>query len=364
MDKCLELDMRLVNLFPEPLPTTKIMNAAKKVGFEFDEPADAMKRGATYHVRTKHGQKLGTDAEGYIYSSGACAKKLEAYLGFERIAASLGVSTIGWNFTNQDENEDMLAFLKEQGIQNIEIAPTSIWGSWDGVREAVADGRVAEFAKDMEQKGFTITSMQAILYQLTYQLFSDTDDFYRHFELIVDLADQLSLGKRDIKIVFGAPKNRNPEINDEKAMEIAVEMFTKIGDLCKGRHAIVCMEANPPAYGCEFLNTLQSCKEFAKVVGHQCIQFMVDTGCASLGGDALNFTKADVNDLAHVHLSQPYLGPFASDDSFLETLRVMREVLLKKNNWIIETRNTGNVDDFKNTVVAVKKNLMEFMGSL
>ena len=368
IDQAIASGQLLINLFPEPLATEEIYNAAIKSGFKFEEPADKQKPGATYHVQSKYGQVFKSNKPGYLYDKTATYYKIFSYLAHERISKSLGVSSIGWNGKDAAENELILAFLKDQGIRNIEIAPTSIWGPWDEVKKAVADGRVRKFALDLKEQGFTITSMQAILYQLPdIQLHTTADTFISHFKMLVDLANELAVEEQNIKIVFGAPKNRNvPQgVAEDVALKHAHQVFQTIGEYAQGKHATLVIEANPPAYGCFFLNTLDTAREFVHRVKNENIKYMIDTGCASLGNeDLVKVTPEFVDCLAHVHLSQPNLAPFPDNDEFVGTLTKLKSALFYGTNWILETRNTQNPLDFQQSVKSLQKNLVDFLMTL
>jgi sugar phosphate isomerase/epimerase len=360
IEMALDKGLKLVNFFPEPLDTSIIMDIAKKVGFKFTEPADQVKRGATYHIKSKFG--------GYLYDKETVARRLHVYLAQERIAKSLGISTIGWNFQNTKETTQVLEFLKSRDISNIEIAPTSIWGSWDAVKAALQSGQVRDFAEDLDRKGFKITSMQAILYQLPdIQLFVNDSQFEDHFKFLVDLCEAVSVQGQDIKMVLGAPKNRNApnDMSEPEAETYAASKLLRVADMAIGKPSTVCIEANPPAYGCEFLNKLDTAKEFTEKYPHPKLKFMIDTGCASLGNDDLEkVNERYIENLAHVHLSQPYLGAFTADQDYLTTLKKIEPALLQNPTWIIETRNTGQVEDLKTTIDVVKANLEALFTSL
>jgi sugar phosphate isomerase/epimerase len=362
IENVLESNVKLINLFPEPLDTSIIMDTAKKVGFKFEEPSDKVKRGAAYHICSKHGENA------YLYGKETVEKRLHRYLAQERITASLAVSTIGWDFQNTKETTKVMNFLKNKGILNIEIAPTSLWGSWDGVKEALESGKVRDFAEDLDRKGFSITSMQAILYQLPeIQLFRNDDLFENHFKLLIDLCEAISVKGQEIKIVLGAPKNRNApmEMTQEESFLFAAKKLHKVANLALDKPATICIEANPPAYGCEFLNTLDTAKEFTERYQHPKLKFMIDTGCAVLGNDDLSKVDSSfVQNLAHVHFSQPFLGPFTADQNYLEILKVIKSAVLENKTWTIETRNTGKVEDLLNTVDVVQATLEQFLVSV
>jgi len=359
---CLKNKLKLVNLFPEPLDTMSIVKIAKNCLFDFDEPSDSAKKGAIYNVRTEFGQIFGSKVDGYIRNDSFL--RMHEFMARQRIQSALGVSTIGWTFVDAKETDDILTYLNQLKIQNIEIAPTSIWGSWDEVRESLFSGKVRKFAANMADKGFKITSMQAVLYQLPdIQLFAPDGQFVEHFKFLCDLAKELSLEGQIIKIVFGAPKNRNPpsDLSEAQAFELASAKFFEIAEYATKCQAVLCIEANPPAYGCFYLETLDKARKMVETVNTPGLDFMLDTGCANLGNETLgNIDKQYVKKLGHLHLSQPQLAQFINSDDLLVTLKKIKNALCRSPVWIVEVRNT-NAEDLKESLAIVKEALYKLM---
>lgn len=370
MDKIVQLGLPLVNLFPAPISTSLITECAKNSGFKFDEPADWEKKGANYHILTKYGSSLGSSVSNYIYDANTTVACLKKFFWEERIRYSLGVSSIGWNYSDPTETADVLSFFKANDIKNIEIAPLTIWGTWENTKSALENGESRKFALDMCEQGFNITSMQGVHFMKPeVQLFANDDLFVEHFKLLIDLAHSLSMNDRKIKIVFGSPKNRNPlpgpAVHSAENMDVAERKFNEIASYAADKNAVIVIEANPSAYACEFLNTLSLVHDFVQQMNSPNIKFMVDTGCASLGQEDLSIVKGSFADnIEHVHLSQPFLKPFPPTTEFESQLDMIKSALMKSTNWIIETRNTGDRQDLKNTVNAVKQNLTNLLQTL
>ena len=362
LDLAVDNNIPLINLFPSPIATSEILKCARLSGFVFDEPAEPEKKGACYNVKTKYGKLVQSQEPGYIYGVDQTFANLKSFFIQERICSSLGVSCIGWNYLDIAENETILNFLQAQRIRNIEIAPMAIWGSWEAVRKALSENKITEFASKMQELGFKITSMQGVHYQQPdVQLFANNDTFVEYFKFLIDVANALSLNEHQVRIVFGSPKNRNPLDNTEphsvENMAIAERRFREICDYASDKNVIVLIEANPPAYGCHFLNTLPLANEFVNKIGSSKLKMMVDTGCAALGQETLDNLDPMLKNIAHIHLSQPNLKPFPLKSDFTRQLDKILPALHKEGNWVIETRNTSNVQDFMNTVLNVKENL-------
>ena len=80
------------------------------------------------------------------------------------------------------------------------------------------------------------------------------------------------------------------------------------------RHgACLCLEANPADYGCDFMTSAADAARLVRAVAHPGVGLHLDTACMHLAGDdprSLIETHADI--LRHVHVSEPFLGPFDS----------------------------------------------------
>ena len=79
----------------------------------------------------------------------------------------------------------------------------------------------------------------------------------------------------------------------------------------------IAIEANPKAYGTNFLNRVPETEAFVRKVDHPAIRLIVDVGALQMGGDfdqieAIAEQTRDV--ISHVHMSEPDLEPAPADE--------------------------------------------------
>lgn len=220
---------------------------------------------------------------------------------------TLAISNIAWS---ADEDAEVLSWLTGQGVLGIEIAPTRIWPGWTGASPAAAAGLRDKLA----EQGLHVPALQAALFDRPgLLLFGDVltrRDLVTHLALVASLAGALGAGA----IVFGAPRNRDRgTLSHGEAMRAARDTLRAIGDACAAAGTSLCLEPNPPEYGCNFLTTWQEAAEMVALVDHPGVGLHLDTACIHLaGGDAAAAIAACGADMRHFHISEPALSGFAA----------------------------------------------------
>jgi sugar phosphate isomerase/epimerase len=213
----------------------------------------------------------------------------------------LAVSNIAWG---NGEEPAIFALLRRYGVAGIEVAPTRFWPDWTGAVPAAA--RIA--ARRLADEGFMVPSLQAILFgKPELNLFDDSGAFADHIRRIADLATEF--GARIL--VFGAPRNRDRgALTPEAAFERAIAIFRCLGRDCAEREVKLCIEPNPPAYGCNFVTDSRDGMALVDAVASPGFGLHLDTGGLALAQEdpAQAVTRAR-NHLAHLHISEPHLAP-------------------------------------------------------
>lgn len=218
----------------------------------------------------------------------------------------LAISNLAW-----PANDDDAAFarLRGDGAAGIEIAPTRIapWNALDA-------GRLGEVRSRIEAAGLTVSSLQAILYNVPgAQLLGDARAFAamsEHLKRVGEIA--AALGAR--VAVLGAPKNRlRGDMRPETACALAAERLAQLGD-CVAPHGLTLgIEPVPPAYGSDFLTRGAEVIDLVRTIDHPSIRVHLDTGCALVAGDSIaDLIRSAGAMLAHFHASEPRLGPFVA----------------------------------------------------
>ena len=113
----------------------------------------------------------------------------------------LSVSNIGWTV---QQDEEMYAWLQNQGFQGIEIAPTRLFSEQPYAHKVAA----ANIAKQLyAMYHLQIPSMQSIWYGMTQRIAGSRKErvvLYEYTKQTIDFA--AACGCRNL--VFGCPKNR------------------------------------------------------------------------------------------------------------------------------------------------------------
>ncbi|HMA24546.1 MAG TPA: TIM barrel protein, partial [Gemmatimonadaceae bacterium] len=161
----------------------------------------------------------------------------------------LAVSNIAWDPTQDVEIAEL---LRREGVGGVEIAPTK----WRERPLEASSSDIASYRRAWEDRGLPIVSMQSLLFgRPNLQLFGDARS---RAEMLDYLRDVITLGAAlgARSLVFGSPKNRlRHSLPVADASDIAESFFRAIGDHARNHGVIFCIEANPPAYGCDFVTT-------------------------------------------------------------------------------------------------------------
>ena len=217
----------------------------------------------------------------------------------------LGVSNLAWPARAEGR---ALALLAAHGAQGVEVAPTRI-APWD----ELTPQRLSTFKRDCIGAGLTVSSLQAIFYgKPDAALLGDAAGFSamgEQMRRVAGIAHALGAGVA----VFGAPNSRRRgALSPPEAMRLGAERLRRLGDLASADGLTLAMEPVPPAYGADFLNHAGEVVEIVRLAGHPSIRAHLDTACVALAGDDVAAAiHAAAPLLAHYHMAEPQLGPFA-----------------------------------------------------
>jgi D-psicose/D-tagatose/L-ribulose 3-epimerase len=227
---------------------------------------------------------------------------------------NLAMSNIAWS---PSKEEEVAGVLREAGLSAIEIAPTTVWP-----RPLDADPReVEDYRRLWERRGFPIVALQALLFgQDDLRLFEDGAEgrgrLLRYLEGIMDLGARL--GAR--ALVFGSPKARRREgLPMDEALRIAADFFRDVGESAERRGVCICIEANPPQYGADFIVNAGEAIGLVSGVDRSGFRLHLDTACMRLAGDDLESSiTAGAPFLRHFHVSEPDLAPVGAPGSGID----------------------------------------------
>jgi D-psicose/D-tagatose/L-ribulose 3-epimerase len=199
--------------------------------------------------------------------------------------------------------------LAEHGVLGLEIAPSRIWAEPDKVTPAAANA----FKDLISTFGLSVVAFQAILFgrpELTIFDAQFREKTLHYLKRQCDLAADLGAKA----LIFGSPKNRlKGNLPLETAFQLAQDFFAELGQHCTQRGVHVCLEPNPPAYGADFLNTVEETSKLVTAVDSMGIRLHFDTGGMYLAGeDAATMIRQYAPLAVHFHASEPHLQSFAA----------------------------------------------------
>jgi sugar phosphate isomerase/epimerase len=227
---------------------------------------------------------------------------------------NLAMSNIAWSPSVDDQ---VGRVLRDAGVSGVEIAPTKVWP-----RPLDADpADVEEYRRGWDRRGFPIVALQALLFgQDDLRLFEDGDEgrvrMFRYLEGILELGERLGVKV----LVFGSPKARRREnLSIGEAIRIVGGFFRDAGEAAARRGECLCIEANPPEYGADFIVNAKEAINLVRLVDHPGFRLHLDTACMHLAGDDPPASiEVGASILRHFHVSERNLSPVSESRSPIE----------------------------------------------
>lgn len=218
-------------------------------------------------------------------------------------ALRLAASNIAWE---PAEDDAVAAILRARGFTGVEIAPTKRWPApLDATKQ-----EIAAYRAEWEQRGLKIVAMQALLFgRPDLQLFG-SNTIRRALAEYLDAIIELGHGLGATALVFGSPKNRHRgELPLDEALEIATGFFADLGARAAARDIVICIEPNPPEYGCDFITTTHEAVELCRRIDSPGVRVNGDVAAMSMAGeDVARMVQDSWRWFAHVHASEPSLA--------------------------------------------------------
>jgi len=217
------------------------------------------------------------------------------------------VSNIPWS---DAEDAQALQMLAELSVTDLEIAPTRFWLE---LRQATVK-QAAAAAETLADSGVRVSAFQALLFgQPDLKVFAEDGGqaCLSYLQHVCDLASAMEARG----LVFGSPKNRRREdLPLADAWTKGREFFSKLGEIAAVRKVIVCVEPNPTAYGCDFLENIESAARMVEEVDSPGLALNVDMGELIMNGADVTRAITTHSALAgHFHASEPNLEPFTTN---------------------------------------------------
>jgi D-psicose/D-tagatose/L-ribulose 3-epimerase len=215
----------------------------------------------------------------------------------------LVVSNIAWK---PADDEAVAPVLRECGADAVELAPTAYWP--DPLMASAGDRAALRGA--WEGRGLPVVALQSLLFGYPQlNLFDPATRDATRERLAGMLEVAADLGAR--VLVFGSPRNRaRGGLGDEEALAIAVPFFRALGERAAALGVCLCIEPNPPVYGCDFVTTPEQGRDLVTRVGSPGFGFHLDAAGTLLAGeDPIAEAGRSAATLRHFHASAPQLGP-------------------------------------------------------
>lgn len=214
----------------------------------------------------------------------------------------LSLSNIGWS-KNYDIN--MYNIMFEYSFLGLEIAPTRIFpeNPYAQLLEA------KKWREELQSKyGFSVPSIQSIWYGRSEKIFGSNKEreiLTAYTQKAIDFAEVIGCGN----LVFGCPKNRAIPDGREVDLGIVLQFFHELGDYAYEHHTVIAMEANPPIYHTNFLNTTKETIAFIENVDSKGLLLNLDVGTMVENGEDITVLMGKQHLINHVHISEPGLKP-------------------------------------------------------
>lgn len=238
----------------------------------------------------------------------------------------ISLSGMAWN---KDEDIAVAKLLRTWHVDAIDIVP----GKYFPDPLHVDTDEIARVSQFWQQRDISLVGMQSLLFGTQgLNLFADhsvQQKMLDHLEAVSRIAAGLGIPV----LVFGSPRNRDRQgLSDEKANDIAISFFRRLGDIAKREGVSFCLEPNPTCYGANFMTNSAEAASTVRMVDHPAIKMQLDTGAIAINQeDIWEIIERDADIIGHIHLSEPDLVPLGrSEVNHPEISRALHSTLSHK----------------------------------
>jgi len=230
----------------------------------------------------------------------------------------LSISNIAWDTS---EDAAIATLIRGLGVDAIDIAPSKYF-----LEQSTATSKdIADVRAIWRRRGFDIVGMQSLLFGLQgLNIFGPVG---HRAALLAHLTHtcRIASGLGATRLVFGSPKNRDSSgLEPSHAHSLACDFFSSLGNIALNEGVHICLEANPPSYGCNFLTSTAEAIALIQEINHRAIKLQLDTGTALINGEdgaqLISSLSREPDLIGHIHISEPNLIPPGDGSSSLPTL--------------------------------------------
>ena len=261
-------------------------------------------------------------------------------------------SAIAWL---PDEAGAAASLLRAEGATGIEAAP----GLFDRPLAEATPRQAREVRAFWEGEGLPVRAMQALLFgRPELRLFGTEAEraaLADYLRLVIRVAGELGAGP----LVFGSPKNRaRGEMDFAAAFDVAERFFRQIAKDADAAGCVLCIEANAPGYGCDFITTHEEAARLVKAVATPGFGLQIDTGVMRMNEESPAALAALLNDAdirpSHVHISEPYLAPVDAATQFHRELAAMLQYRGYPGSVSVEMKRPAALSLLRSAVAATR----------
>lgn len=227
----------------------------------------------------------------------------------------ISASNIAWT---KEYDKEMIEFLFATGCEGMEIAPTRVFV--EAPYEHLTEAEV--YVKELIGNGLVIPSLQSIWFGRTERLFgseSEREALLSYTKKAIDFAKAVKAGN----LVFGCPRNR--AYMDGEDVSVAVPFFKELGKYAMEQGTVVGMEANPPIYNTNYVNTTSQAIELIKRVESKGFLLNLDVGTMITNNEPVEILEGYGHLINHVHISEPNLAVIEERSLHRELAAFLRE---------------------------------------
>lgn len=261
----------------------------------------------------------------------------------------LAISNIAWS---KEYDEEVYKFLKSEGFEGLEVAPTRILENnpYDNLEEAK---EIKKYLK--KEYGLNICSLQSIWYGKNEKIFgseSDRIELINYTKKAILFAE--AVGAKNI--VLGCPKNRIYKGTLNKDLEIF--FFKSIAEYAREHNTVISIEPNPLIYGTNYINYTIDAVNLVRSINSGGLKLNLDFGTIIQNKENLEDIIENVDVINHVHISEPYLE--------MIKYRKEHEIFINKiigtnyNGYVsIEMKNRDNIENVYKSITYLKSIIKE-----
>jgi D-psicose/D-tagatose/L-ribulose 3-epimerase len=261
------------------------------------------------------------------------------------------ISNIAWEI---NEDKDVASLLNSMNVNLIDLAPSKYFPNF---KEA-SEQEILKIRQWWDGNGIKINGMQSLLFGINnLNIFGSENDRKLLLAHLVEVCRIGSiLGAK--KLVFGSPKNRDrAKLNNAQTSSMALDFFYQLGEVATHYDVIICLEANPAYYGCNFLTTTLETEKFTRSLNHKSIMMQLDTGAMIINKENFeDVVEASKDLIGHIHLSEADLIPIVRENqNHLSIAPILKKYFSNRVLCIemLSSRDKSNLKLIKEALEAV-----------